>query len=375
MPRSSKLLVLDMTLTLPRWFDLHVHLRQGEALPAYVSAHLEMACAGVLAMPNTKPPVTRVSGSNSDVAWTIENYLEDLKAAGGSAFDDMIVPLYLTPETTPRMIEEGAASGLLRTCKFYPPHGTTNSEFGAPMDSFLGSDVFRAMEQCDIVLNIHGEKHALAGPDYIDQHCNAESIFYRETMPRLLEAHPGLRIVCEHLTTKDAVEFVQEAPDGVAATITPQHLLYTMGDLIQGLKYHLYCLPIVKFEADRGSLRAAIVDTDQHKFFAGTDSAPHTMKATEVGCAAGCFTGGCAPQLYAMAFEEAGADLATEKSVRAFRSFLCENGPRYYGIPLSVEQFTLTKSPSAVSKLQTPDGPVTPLPLGLNLELSWSLDG
>lgn len=243
------------------------------------------------------------------------------------------------------------------------------------MDSFLGGDVFRAMEQCDIVLNIHGEKHALAGPDYIDQHRNAESMFYRETMPRLLEAHPELRIVCEHLTTKDAVEFVQEAPDGVAGTITPQHLLYTIGDLIQGLKYHLYCLPVVKFEADRDSLRAAIVDTDQHKFFAGTDSAPHTTKATEVGCAAGCFTGGCAPQLYAMAFEEAGADFATEKSVRAFRSFLCENGPRYYGIPLSGEQFTLTKSPSTVSKLQTPDGPVTPLPLGLNLELSWSLDG
>jgi dihydroorotase len=360
-----------MTLTLPRWFDLHTHFRQGPAVASYIKAHLDMGCAGALAMPNTQPPVLRVSGAAQADGWSIESYSAELLAAGAQTFEQLIVPLYLTRQTTAAMIREGAASGLLQACKYYPPHGTTNSEHGMPMDELIGGDVFQAMEECGVILCIHGEQHALSGPDYIDAQHNAETRFYTERMPRLLAAHPKLRIVCEHITTRTAAEFVTAAPAHVAATITPQHLLYTLGHLIQGLKYHLYCLPIVKFQDDRAALRAAVTTTGQAKFFAGTDSAPHTTKATACGCAAGCFTGGCAPQLYAMAFEEAGVDLSSLEGQSLFERFLCLNGPAFYGFPASTQRFQMEKADYQTPPLETPAGPITPLPLGMGIQLSW----
>ena len=362
-----------MTLDLPKWFDLHTHFRQGPALASYIQAHVSMGCAGALAMPNTQPPVSRVSGLAQADGWSVESYSADLRAAGADGFEQLIVPLYLTRHTTAAMIREGAASGLLRACKYYPPHGTTNSEHGVPMDDLIGGEVFKAMEECGIVLCIHGEQHALSGPDYIDAQQNAETKFYSERMPRLIAAHPRLRIVCEHITTRTAAEFVAQAPDHVGATITPQHLLYTLGHLIQGLKYHLYCLPIVKFQDDRAALREQVTKAGQNKFFAGTDSAPHTTKATACGCAAGCFTGGCAPQLYAMAFEQAGADLGTAEGKALFERFLCTNGPAFYGFPASTQRFQMEKKPSQTPLLDTPAGPVTPLPLGMGIDLPWSL--
>lgn len=362
-----------MTLTLPKWFDLHTHFRQGPAVGSYIKAHRDMGCAGALAMPNTQPPVSRVSGAAQADGWSIESYLAELRAAGADMFEQLIVPLYLTRHTTARMIEEGATSGVLRACKYYPPHGTTNAEHGMPMDDLIGGDVLRAMEAHGIVLCIHGEQHALSGPDYIDAQQNAETRFYMERMPRLLRAHPKLRIVCEHITTRTAAEFVANAPDHVGATITPQHLLYTLGHLIQGLKYHLYCLPVVKFQEDRAALREQVSTPGQSKFFAGTDSAPHTTKATACGCAAGCFTGGCAPQLYAMGFEEGGVDLGTAEGQAVFERFLCTNGPAFYGFPASAQRFQMEKAPSQTSLLETPAGAVTPLPSGLGLELTWRL--
>lgn len=362
-----------MTLTLPKWFDLHTHFRQGPAMPAYVQAHLDMGCAGALAMPNTQPPVSRIAGVAQADGWSIESYSAELRTAGADAFEQLIVPLYLTRQTTAEMIHQGAASGLLRACKYYPPHGTTNAEHGLPMDDLIGGDVLRAMEECGVVLCIHGEQHALSGPDYIDAQQNAETRFYTERMPRLLAAHPKLRIVCEHITTGTAAEFVANTPAHVGATITPQHLLYTLGHLIQGLKYHLYCLPVVKFQDDRAALRAAVTTAGQSKFFAGTDSAPHTTKATACGCAAGCFTGGCAPQLYAMAFEEAGADLSADAGRELFARFLCTNGPAFYGFAPSAQRFQLEKAPSSSTPLETPAGSVTPLPTGLGLEMTWRI--
>lgn len=363
-----------MTLDLPKWFDLHTHFRQGPAVPAYVQAHLDMGCAGALAMPNTKPPVSRVFGEATPDTWTIEQYAADLRAAGADAFEQLLVPLYLTAETTPEMIAEGAESGLLRACKYYPPHGTTNSEHGVPMADLIGGEVFRAMEDHDVVLCIHGEKHALPGEDYLAANRNAESLFYRESMRQLLPEHPRLRIVCEHITTRDAADFVEAAPEGrVGATITPQHLLYTLGHLIQGLKYHLYCLPIVKFDEDRDALRKAATTPGQTRFFAGTDSAPHTTKATECGCAAGCFTGGCAPQLYAMAFEKSGVDLGSAEGKSAFEAFLCDNGPAFYGFEPSARTFRMEKAENEISILQTEAGPVTPLPVGMGLKLDWRI--
>lgn len=364
-----------MTLDLPRWFDLHTHFRQGAAMGAYVKAHASMGCAGALAMPNTQPPVARVFGAAQADAWSIESYAAELRQAGAEEFEQLIVPLYLTRQTTAAMIAEGAAAGVLKACKYYPPHGTTNAEHGLPMDDLIGGEVLRAMEEHGVVLCIHGEQHGLSGPDYIDAQQNAETRFYTERMPRLLAAHPRLRIVCEHITTRTAAEFVAAAPEHVGATITPQHLLYTLGHLIQGLKYHLYCLPIVKFLEDRAALRAVVTQAGQTKFFAGTDSAPHTTKATACGCAAGCFTGGCAPQLYAMAFEEAGADLSTSEGRALLERFLCLNGPGFYGFPASQQRFVMEKVALKMELLETPAGPVTPLPVGMGLELTWSIVG
>lgn len=362
-----------MRLELPKWFDLHAHFRQGPNMGLYLADHFGMGCAGVLAMPNTRPPVSTLFGPESDRVWSIAGYRERLLAAGADRFDELIVPLYLTRETTAAMIQEGAKSGLLRACKYYPPHGTTNSEHGVPMAEWIGGEVFRAMEDEGIILCIHGEQHGLAGPAYFDQGRTAESVFYEETLPRLIEAHPRLRIVCEHITTAVATRFVSSAPDHVGATITPQHLLYTVGHLVQGLRYHLYCLPLVKFEADREALRAAVLKPGQSRFFAGTDSAPHSKKVTECGCAAGCYTGGCAPQLYAMAFEQAGARLDEEASSDAFRRFLCGNGPAFYGLTQSRETFAMVREPSETSVRETEEGPVVPLPSGLALSLVWSL--
>lgn len=362
-----------MELTLPKWYDLHTHFRQGANVSAYIADHLAMGCAGALAMPNTRPPVSRITGADPETAWSIESYRDQLLTSGADAFDQLIIPLYLTRETTAEMIQSGAKSGLLRACKYYPPHGTTNSEHGIPMEEWIGSDVFRAMEDHGIILCIHGEQHALVGSDYFDAQQTAESIFYADRLPAIQHSHPHLRIVCEHITTAEAVSFVSQAPGHIGATITPQHLLYTVGHLIQGLKYHLYCLPVVKFLHDRTALRSAVLTPGQSKFFAGTDSAPHTTKATECGCAAGCYTGGCAPQLYAMALEEAGADLSSAEGIATLTRFLCENGPAFYGFEPTTATFTMKREPSTTSPRHTNEGAVVPLPYGMGLTLDWKI--
>lgn len=356
-----------MRITLPQWYDLHVHLRQGGPMKSYVESHLAMGCAGILAMPNTKPPVGKVFEADPLPYWSIEEYRRMINDAGGDKFSALITPLYLTRDTTPGMIEDGAKAGLLTSCKYYPPHGTTNADHGRPLASFIDNGVFRAMEENGVILNIHGEEHGLSGESYFGKNSNAEDFFYRERLPVLREKFPGLKIACEHITTKTAVDFVAQAGDKTGASITPQHLLYTMGDLVQGLKYHLYCLPLVKFEQDRAALLAAVHDTNNTQFFAGTDSAPHTTKATECGCAAGCFTGGIAPQLYAESFD-------LNKGQNEFKAFLCLNGAKFYNLPVPEKTFTLTLEEQALSVLQTEDGPVTPLPLGLGRKsLPWKV--
>ncbi|MFK5922013.1 MAG: dihydroorotase [Verrucomicrobiota bacterium] len=365
---------MAISFTLPKWYDLHTHFRQGKNVNQYIADHLAMGCAGALAMPNTRPPVSQITGKGSEDACSIESYRAELLAAGADVFDQLITPLYLTDDTTAEMIAEGAGSGLLQAAKYYPPHGTTNAEHGVAMDEWIGGDVFRAMEDYGVVLCIHGEQHGLVGADYFDAQQSAESVFYNEKLPAILEAHPRLRLVCEHITTSVAVDFVAQAPERVAATVTPQHLLYTVGDLIQGLKYHLYCLPLVKFDADREALRVAVTQVGQNKFFAGTDSAPHTSKVLDCGCAAGCYTGACAPQLYAMAFEQAGVDFDTDSGCAVFESFLSTNGPTFYGFASSEDTFTLSKAPSQVAVFESEEGPVVPLPVGMDLQLTWSIE-
>lgn len=357
-----------MKFTIPKWYDLHVHLRQGAGLKHYIKAHLDMGCCGVLAMPNTKPPLSKVLGPDTDSSWSVENYIQQIKDNGGDAFDEIIVPLYLTQDTTSEMIREGAQRGILKSCKYYPPHGTTNSGHAAGFDTYIENGVFATMEKEGIILNIHGEEHGLCGEKYFGQDSNAEDLFYTQQMPKIKKAYPNLKIVCEHITTKTAVDFVQNAGDNVVATITPQHLMFTVADLLQGLKYHLYCLPLVKFEKDRQALLDAATNENNKKFFAGTDSAPHTVKATDCGCAAGCFTGGIAPQLYADAFD------LNESNVEIFKRFLCSNGADFYGLPHPQGSFTLEKKPSQIDVLKTEDGTITPLHIGLGQEtLNWTL--
>lgn len=363
------------TFSLPKWYDLHTHFRQGGAMAAYIKAHYDMGCAGALAMPNTKPPTAVVFESDeSDAYWSIERYMRDINTAGGDQFSTLIVPLYLTKDTTPDMILKGAQSGILNACKSYPPHGTTGAEFGIPITEFIENGVFKAMEEAGVVLCVHGEEHGLSGDRYFDRAENAEEIFYAERMPRVREAFPDLKIVCEHVTTKKAVEFVKGAGAQTAASITPQHLIHTIGDLIQGLKYHLFCLPVLKHVEDRDALRGAVTDPNNTQFFAGTDSAPHTTKATDCGCAAGCFTGGIAPQLYAHAFELAGVDLSQGEGQAIFQRFLCDVGATFYELTRSADTFTLTREETPVAVLKTPDGDVTPLPLGLQQSsVPWSI--
>ncbi|MEM6903153.1 MAG: dihydroorotase [Pseudomonadota bacterium] len=371
---------MPLSLTLPRWYDLHAHMRQGPLLKPMLAAHEAMGCRGLLAMPNTKPPVAKVFRDDPLSYWSIEEYRDQMLAAGGDVFEDILIPLYLTKDTTPAMIEAGAKAGLLRAAKYYPPHGTTGADFGHPFAEYFNNGVFQALADHGVVLCIHGEQHGLEAEAYFDQNRNAEAAFYKNQMPRLIEQVPTLRVVGEHITTALAAEFIEAAPDNVAATITPQHLMYTVGHLLKGCNYHLYCLPLVKYDTDRAALRAAATDPSNTKFFAGTDSAPHTTKVTPCGCAAGCFTGYIAPQLYAEAFEMAGSDLADAQNRTAFEQFLCLNGPAFYGLPSTEARFTLTRQPQQVIPVPVPGAPagedvVTPLPLGLGSDhIPWSIE-
>lgn len=308
-------------------------------------------------MPNTKPPLTTLA--------QLSAYRDELISAGQGALLDIIVPLYLNANTTSDLIAQGAQNGTLKAAKYYPPHGTTGAEHGAPLQTYIDNGVFQAMQDHGVTLCIHGEEHALEAETYFDRSTNAEEVFYQTRMPDLIKKFPTLKIVAEHLTTKAGVDFVHNAPPHIKATVTPQHLLYTVGHLLKGLQYHLYCLPLLKFEEDRAALRAAVTADDNTKFFAGTDSAPHTQKCTPCGCAAGCYTGGIAPQLYAQGFEAAGVDLATDHGAKAFQRFLCDIGPDFYGLPTPQDSFTLTKMPHTITPIMAGDQQIIPLPLGI----------
>lgn len=368
---------MTTSFSLPRWYDLHVHLRQDELLRPIIADHLASGCAGVLAMPNTKPPVAKVLDNDPLPYLSLESYRRQIQANGGDQFQELIIPLYLTQDTTADMIAVGAKQGLLKACKYYPPHGTTGAELAAPLDHFMKNGVFQAMEDQGVILCVHGETSDLPPERYFDRDSNAEEHFYRQSIPTLRAQYPNLKIVCEHITTTAAVEFVKAHSKLTAATITPQHLLYTVGDLVKGLKYHLYCLPLLKFEKDRDSLRAAVIDPRNQQFFAGTDSAPHTHKTTACGCAAGCYTAPIGPQLYAEAFELAGLDLSQQDNQVIFKKFLCELGAQFYNLPTPKKTFTLEKSPTELTHSATSQGLLTPLSLGLSdskaIVINWQI--
>ncbi|ANV84805.1 dihydroorotase [Picosynechococcus sp. PCC 7003] len=338
------------TLTLTRPDDWHLHLRDGAALKAVLPDTVRQFARAIV-MPNLKPPVRSVA----DAAAYRDRILAAIPA--GQTFEPLMT-LYLTDNTSPAEIQAAKASGFVKAVKYYPAGATTNSDFGVT-DIRNCDAVFEAMQAVDLPLLLHGEvtDHRV---DVFDR----EKVFIETYLCPLKERFPQLRIVLEHITTKDAVEFVLSSDEKVAATITPQHLLFNRNSIFQGgIRPHFYCLPILKRETHREALLAAATSGNP-KFFLGTDSAPHgrDRKESDCGCA-GCYSALHALELYATVFEEAEAlDL-----LEGFASFY---GPDFYQLPRNTEKITLTKTPWQIpAELPFPESSLVPLWAGQ--ELTW----
>ena len=339
-------------LTLVRPDDWHLHLRDGDVL-ASVLPHTARRFARAIVMPNLDPPVTTTAAACA--------YRERILAAlpAGMAFEPLMT-LYLTEATPPAEIAEAKASGIVHAVKYYPAAVTTNATHGV-IDPVRCYSVFAAMERHDLPLLMHGEVSDPA-VDVFDR----ESIFIERHLAPLVREFPGLRMVLEHITTRTAVEFISQTPSNVAATITAHHLLLNRSAMFAGgLRPHHYCLPLLKREADRTALITAATNGNQ-KFFLGTDSAPHPRRAKESACGcAGIYTAHAALELYAEAFEQAGA----LDRLEAFASF---HGPAFYGLPRNHDHVTLVKVSWPVPA-EIGIGTETLVPLRAGEAVAWKL--
>ena len=344
-----------MRLTLTRPDDWHLHLRDGEALRA-VLPHSARQFARAIVMPNLRPPVTTVA--------TAAAYRQRILAAlpAGMKFEPLMT-LYLTDNTPGDEIRRAADSGFVKAVKLYPAGATTNSDAGVT-DLAKCDEALAEMEKAGMPLLVHGE---VTDPtvDIFDR----ENVFIDTVLKPLLARHPGLRVVFEHITTKDAAEFVASAGDNVAATITAHHLLYNRNAIFSGgVRPHYYCLPVLKRETHRAALLRAAT-SGSPKFFLGTDSAPHARHTKETSCGcAGCYTALSALELYAEAFESAGA-------LDRLETFACFNGPDFYRLPRNADTVTLEKRPWVVpEELAYASGEVL-VPLRAGETLSWQFSG
>ncbi|HZW25589.1 MAG TPA: dihydroorotase [Gallionella sp.] len=310
-------------LTLTRPDDWHLHLRD-DALMASVLPDTARQFARAIVMPNLRPPVTTTEQALA--------YRARILAAlpAGMSFEPLMT-LYLTDNTGAEEIRKAKASGIVHAVKLYPAGATTNSDAGVT-DLRKTYAALEAMQECGMPLLVHGE---VTSPD-IDIF-DREAVFIERVMQPLLKDMPNLRVVFEHITTKDAAQFVASAPDNIAATLTPQHLLYNRNAmLVGGIRPHFYCLPILKRETHREALVKAAT-SGSRKFFLGTDSAPHAQHTKENACGcAGCYSAHSAIELYAEAFEAAGA----LDKLEAFASF---HGADYYGLPRNSGKITLRR--------------------------------
>jgi dihydroorotase len=312
-----------MELKLTRPDDWHLHLRD-DALMASVLPDTARQFARAIVMPNLRPPVT----TTEQAAAYRQRILAALPA--GMSFEPLMT-LYLTDNTSAEEIRKAKASGIVHAVKLYPAGATTNSDAGVT-DLRKTYAALEEMQRCGMPLLVHGEVTS-ADIDIFDR----EAVFIDKVMQPLLKDLPNLRVVFEHITTKDAAQFVMSAPDTIAATLTPQHLLYNRNAmLVGGIRPHFYCLPILKRETHRQALVAAVTSGNK-KFFLGTDSAPHAQHTKENACGcAGCYSAHSAIELYAEAFEAAGA----LDKLEAFASF---HGADYYGLPRNTDKVTLKK--------------------------------
>lgn len=311
-----------LTITMPD--DWHIHLRDGDALP-FTVPHAAQNFARAIIMPNLVPPVTN--------AQQAAQYKSRIQAAvpQGLQFEPLMV-LYLTDKTDAQTIAEAKAAGVV-ACKLYPAGATTNSDSGVTnVENIIPA--LEAMQEHNMLLLVHGEVTD-SEIDIFDR----EAVFIERTLKGLVTRLPQLKIVLEHITTENAVSFVSQAGENIAATITAHHLLFNRNDmLVGGIKPHFYCLPILKRQRHQQALLKAAT-SGSPKFFLGTDSAPHAKgnKETACGCA-GSYTAFAALPLYAEAFDAAGA----LDKLEAFASFY---GPDFYGLARNEHTVTLEKSP------------------------------
>jgi dihydroorotase len=340
------------TLTITRPDDWHLHLRDGDALRA-VLPDSARRFARAIVMPNLTPPVRNVDEAGA--------YRARILAAlpAGAAFEPLMT-LYLTEATTPAHIRAARASGFVHAVKYYPAGATTNSQSGVT-DLARCDAVFAAMQEVGLPLLLHGEVTD-PGVDVFDR----EAVFVERHGRSLVERFPALRIVFEHLTTRDGVDFVRGARAGVGATLTPQHLLLNRNAIFAGgLRPHAFCLPVLKRETHRLALVAAATSGDP-RFFLGTDSAPHPRHAKESDCGcAGIYSAHAAIELYAEVFDAAGA----LDRLEAFASF---HGADFYGLPRNTGTITLVRSPVPVpDTLDFGDGRLVPMRAGG--QVAWAL--
>ncbi len=342
------------TLTITRPDDWHLHLRDGAEMQS-VLPDTARQFARAIVMPNLRPPVTTTAQALA--------YRERiLKALPGGMKFEPLMTLYLTDNTIASEIKKAKVSSIVHAVKLYPAGATTNSDAGVT-DLRRTYAALEEMQNCGMPLLVHGE---VTDPD-IDIF-DREAVFIERVMQPLLKDLPELRVVFEHITTKDAAQFVKSAPDNIAATLTPQHLLYNRNAmLVGGVRPHYYCLPILKRETHRAALVQAATSGNK-KFFLGTDSAPHAQHTKENACGcAGCYSAHTAIELYAEAFEAAGA----LDKLEGFASFY---GADYYGLPRNKEKVTLRKEEWQVP-VSVGFGEHRLVPLRAGEKMKWKLNG
>lgn len=318
------------TVTIRRPDDWHVHLRDGDMLKA-VLRYTARVFGRAIVMPNLSPPVTTAAAALA--------YRERIVSAlpVGVNFTPLMTA-YLTDDTAPNEIARGFADKFWVAAKLYPANATTNSAHGVT-DIRKIDAVLTRMAEIGMPLLVHGEVTDPA-VDVFDR----EAVFLERVLAPLMMRLPTLRIVLEHVTTRAAVAFVEQAGPNLAATITAHHLVINRNALFQGgLRPHLYCLPVAKREADRQALRRAAT-SGSAKFFLGTDSAPHPVKDKECDCGcAGIFSAPIALEVYARVFDE-------ENALDKLEAFASVNGPHFYRMPVNRETITLTRREHTVAR-------------------------
>nr|WP_283938337.1 dihydroorotase [Sphingomonas brevis] len=336
------------SLTIRRPDDWHVHLRDDEMLTTVAPCTARQFGRAII-MPNLVPPITTVEAAAS--------YRDRIVAAAGPGFTPLMT-CYLTDSIDPDELERGHAEGVWVAAKLYPAGATTNSASGVT-DIRNIYPALERMQRIGMVFCVHGE---VTDPD-VDMF-DREAVFIDRILTPLVRDFPALRIVLEHITTRQAAEFVASAPANLAATVTPQHLMLNRNALFQGgLRPHAYCLPVVKREEHRLAVRRAAVGGSP-KFFLGTDSAPHARGAKESACGcAGIFNAPYALEAYAQVFDE-------EEALDRFESFASLNGPAFYGLPVNEGSVTLERAVSPV-----PDQIGDLVPFGAGSSFGWRFSG